>query len=176
MLTSLGGPKSSPGELDAETVAQVLTTIRRPDIAEAWGWTVPHVERGHGEHLFQVLLTEGGTQLDDDEQYHLVAGTMSTLRESGTKNADEAHALRIAAQYMPKPSIARKIRRLAVILDGASASAIDAVETYEDMLNGSRPPGAGRASFPAWTSKRRTLKSWTAATSTAAPTSRRTTT
>lgn len=108
-------------------VSTVLAVLRRPEIAEEWGWTVPHVPRGVGEHLYQVVEVEGPV-LGEDEMQFLREGASSTLALTATQNENQAHALRLAAQAAPTPAESRVLRRVATASEGLAAMAADAAE------------------------------------------------
>jgi hypothetical protein len=115
-------------------VSTVLALIRRPEIAAEEGWTVPHVPRGHGEHLYQVILTNGGQHLDEEEQAAIRAGAVSTLRLVATESENQAHALRETARYGGlTPTQGRRLRRLAATQEACAAMARDIEEV---VLNG----------------------------------------
>ena len=101
------------------TVSGVLAYIRRPEVASEWGWTVPHVPRGPGAHLFQVVAIDNAA-LDADQYDHVRRGAVSTLRLVTTENENQAHALELAARLLGGP-VARKLRNVARAQAGAAA-------------------------------------------------------
>lgn len=103
-------------------VGGVLTTIRRPAEAQAWGWTIPHVPRGRGEgHWFQVIAIDS-SKLDDDQLFAINEGSVSTLRSVEAMGDNQAHALRQAAK-IATPRDAKRLRRVAKALEGSAAMA-----------------------------------------------------
>lgn len=108
-------------------VDNVLHYVRRPDVAADWGWTVPHVPRGTGRHLFQVVEVNGNAALDADESEHLRAGAISTLRLMASSGENEGNALRFAARHL-SPAKARLVLQTVTASEGAAAMARHAAE------------------------------------------------
>jgi hypothetical protein len=108
-------------------VDDALRYVRRPDVASVLGWTVPHAQHGTGEHLYQVVLSDGGSALDADEHQHIRNGAVSTLRMMASNGENEGNALRLAAQYL-SPAQARVVRQTATAAEGAAAMARHAAE------------------------------------------------
>jgi hypothetical protein len=108
-------------------VGNVLAVIREPAEAQEWGWTVPHVARGRGEHLYQVVAVDQAP-LGKDEQLHIRTGAASTCRITATENTNMAYALRMAADVISDPSKARALRRTVKSCEGAAAMLEDAAE------------------------------------------------
>lgn len=114
-----GWPSWKPGA--------VLSHVRTH--SDEWGFTIPHVARGVGEHLYQVVSLESGT-LDADETEHIRKGAVSTLSMVATESMNEVAALNVTARHVPM-RVARKMRRTAKMLEGAAVMAEDARETLE---------------------------------------------
>lgn len=110
-------------------VGSILTAIRKPETAQEWGWTVPHVERGTGVHWFQVISIEGGV-LDDEQLLEIQKGAASTLRHTERMGLNEAHALRVSSKFLPSAD-ARRLRRTAQALEGVAAMAGDMAEQVD---------------------------------------------
>lgn len=109
-------------------VAQAMVELRRPDNAQALGWTVPHVPRGRSyDRVYRVV--EHGTGEDmsmhDDE---VRAGAKASLKVIATMGEGEGHALKELAPHMTAPQ-ARRVRRIAAAIEGAAALARDMADT-----------------------------------------------
>jgi hypothetical protein len=113
-------------------VKLVLAQIRRPAVADEWGWTVPHVSRGRSEHEYRVVLTEDPQSIPLDEMLGHLWGAVSTLAAIGTEGANEAHALQAVGQHVPR--FRNFLRNVARAFDGASAMAENARELVLDEL------------------------------------------
>jgi hypothetical protein len=118
------------------TVDVILGRIRRPEIAKEQEWTVPHVPRGTGDHLFQAVLVDEDTPLDQEAQNHILKGAASTTQHIATMGENEAHALRVAARNIENVARARKVRRFATALEGAAAMAPEVADVLAEVLNG----------------------------------------
>lgn len=113
-------------------VGQMLAYIRYPANAQEWGWTVPHVPHGRGDHWYQVILTENNGPLDEEQVLYINEGAVSTLRHTETMGMNEAHALRTAATHAPAAD-ARRMRRTAQAFEGAAAMAGDMAEKLAEQ-------------------------------------------
>lgn len=119
-----------------DKVARILVHIRQPEVAEEWGWTVPHVPRGRGDHWFQVVMIDG-SPLDEEQRLFIKEGAISTLRHTEAMGLNEAHALRMAAKLAgPGTKHAQSLVRTAKALEGAAAMAGDMAEQL--VMNGVR--------------------------------------
>jgi hypothetical protein len=107
------------------TVDGVLHEIRKPDVAADWGWTVPHVPRGTGVHLFQVV--DGTGRMTADEHNHVRGGAVSTLRVMASHGENEGNALRVAAHSLT-PAQSRLVMQTVAAIEGAAAMARHASE------------------------------------------------
>jgi hypothetical protein len=117
-------------------VGQVLAAIREPDRSNEWGWTIPHVPRGRGDHTYQVVPTGEVWTFTDDEVLAHRYGALSTLRVLATEGANEAHALRALARQLTGKT-RRRLNLTADAYTGASAMAEQAAEILQhDLWNG----------------------------------------
>lgn len=108
---------------------RILHRIRRPEVAIEWGFTVPHVPRGTGAHLFQAIAPDDES-LSLEEQIHARKGGRSTALAVGHQARNEAHALRMCAHHVDAP-VARLLRRTATVLDGAAEMALDVADKLD---------------------------------------------
>lgn len=119
------------GVLSAMSPAMVAITlweIRKPEMAQHLGWTIPHVKRGRGHKIFRVVVNGDGEDLSPFVEDEFIPGTVSSLRAMATMGEGQGHALRETALH-GTPTQARMLRRVATAIEGAAAMARDMAET-----------------------------------------------
>jgi len=109
-------------------VGQVLCYVRRPDVADVLGWTVPPVQRGTTAKVYRVVARDGedlSMHIDTEIKY----GARAALRTMASMGESTAHALReLLKGHGLTPAQSRIARRTAIAADGAAAMARDMAE------------------------------------------------
>lgn len=120
-------------DLSVAQVDEVLWWIRRPENSAEYGWTVPHAQRGGGDHLFQVVLLDETQSFTPEERHAFMLGALSTLNATATQGTNEGNALRVLARQLSGRA-RRKCNLTADAFVGAAAMAESAGDTIRDDL------------------------------------------
>jgi hypothetical protein len=99
-----------------------LGVIRTPEVSAVEGWTVPHVARGLGEHLYFPMYLEDDRPLSEEEDVSMREGLASTCLVLATEGRNESHAVTPKLQYLTGAE-RRAFQRMLAALDGAVANA-----------------------------------------------------
>jgi hypothetical protein len=68
--------------MDGATLTRVLSIVRSPEWIEAYGWTIPYVNKGRGLKTYSVEHTRGETALLDEGNFRKAQETETHLRRS----------------------------------------------------------------------------------------------
>ena len=107
-------------------VDEALMTIRQPDVAEEYGWTVPHARRGRprdGEQYRYLVVGLNGEVLSDEDVNLVQEGTQSTVRAIAAQTRNQANALRLTRPAVFDKSYRKWALDTSKILDGISVQA-----------------------------------------------------
>lgn len=116
----------SGGFNNTAEVDEALTAIRQPDIAEEYGWTVPHARRGRprdGDLYRYLVVGLNGEVLSDADVNVIQDGTQSTVRSIAAQTRNQANALRLTRPAVFDKTYRKWALDTSKILDGISTQA-----------------------------------------------------
>jgi hypothetical protein len=121
----------------AQEACEVLTLIRTPEIADEYGWTVPHVPRGRpapGDVYRYMAVGLNGEVLTPSDIQLVRRGALSTMTTIFSQTRNEANALRLTIPMVADAAYKKRARDMAKVLDGISVQADLEAQRLEALL------------------------------------------